>query len=63
MMLYIRLWLKQSQQKINELLKQKDVLNEDVSVQLTCNDHELINNKLGLFVEVHDGFTIKIFFL
>ena len=27
--------LKQSQQKINELLKQKDVLNEDVSVQLT----------------------------
>lgn len=27
--------LKQSQQKINELLKQKDVLNEDVSVKFT----------------------------
>lgn len=27
--------LKQSQQKLNELLKQKDVLNEDVSVNFT----------------------------
>lgn len=27
--------LKQSQQKLNELLKQKDVLNEDVSVHCT----------------------------
>lgn len=39
---------KQSQQKINELLKQKDVLNEDVSMKLTNN--ELFNKLIANFI-------------